>query len=168
MTPAEGGKAASGLPCGSALASGGEENAGAAGAAQRRTSAPARSQARQKTCPPPPPARALRARRSKLLLIRRLPPHTPHTKPLREPAGATAGHVLPTPPRPPQRPAVRRVQGAGRVPEGQSRPIFYSLPRRRCYGRHGVDRPASRHAGLRSLLPRPPQRSMEARPCPSQ
>jgi hypothetical protein len=38
----------------------------------------------------------------------------------------------------------------------------------RCYGRHGVDRPASRHAGLRSLLPRPPQRSMEARPCSSQ
>src|SRR5271165_2281024 len=29
----------------------------------------------------------------------------------------------------------------------QSRPIFYSLPRRRCYTRHGVDRPASRHAG---------------------
>jgi hypothetical protein len=29
----------------------------------------------------------------------------------------------------------------------QSRPIFYSLPRRRCYARHGVDRPASRHAG---------------------
>ena len=28
-------------------------------------------------------------------------------------------------------------------------------PRRRCYARHGVDRPASRHAGLRSLLPRP-------------
>ena len=46
--------------------------------------------------------------------------------------------------------------------------IFYSLPRRRCYARHGVDRPASRHAGLRSLLPRPPQRSMEARPCSSQ
>jgi hypothetical protein len=42
------------------------------------------------------------------------------------------------------------------------------LPRRRCYARHGVDRPASRHAGLRSLLPRPPQRSMEARPCSSQ
>ena len=29
----------------------------------------------------------------------------------------------------------------------QSRPIFYSLPRRRCYARHGVDRPASRQAG---------------------
>jgi hypothetical protein len=28
--------------------------------------------------------------------------------------------------------------------------IFYSLPRRRCYARHGVDRPASRHAGLHS------------------
>ena len=46
--------------------------------------------------------------------------------------------------------------------------IFYSLHRRRCYARHGVDRPASRHAGLRSLLPRPPQRSMQARPCSSQ
>ena len=43
-----------------------------------------------------------------------------------------------------------------------------SLPQRRCYARHGVDRPASRHAGLRSLLPRPPQRSMESRPCSSQ
>ena len=32
----------------------------------------------------------------------------------------------------------------------ESRPIFYSLPRRRCYARHGVDRPASRHAGLHS------------------
>jgi hypothetical protein len=41
-------------------------------------------------------------------------------------------------------------------------------PRRRCYARHGVDRPASRHAGPRSLLPRPPQRGMEARPCSSQ
>jgi hypothetical protein len=30
--------------------------------------------------------------------------------------------------------------------------IFYSLPRRRCYARHGVDRPASRHAGLRSCF----------------
>ena len=29
----------------------------------------------------------------------------------------------------------------------QSRPKFYSLPQRRCYARHGVDRPASRHAG---------------------
>jgi hypothetical protein len=48
------------------------------------------------------------------------------------------------------------------------RPIFYSLPRRRCYAWRGVDRPASRHAGPRSLLPRPSQRSMEARPCPSQ
>ena len=36
--------------------------------------------------------------------------------------------------------------------------VFYSLLRRRCYARHGVDRPASRHAGPRSLLPRPPQR----------
>jgi hypothetical protein len=52
--------------------------------------------------------------------------------------------------------------------DAQSRPIFYSLPRGRCYARHGVDRPASRHAGPRSLLPRPPQRSMEARPCSSQ
>src|SRR5271166_6485800 len=51
--------------------------------------------------------------------------------------------------------------------DAQSRPILYSLPRRRCYARHGVDRPASRHAGPRSLLPRPPQRSMEARPCSS-
>ena len=41
-------------------------------------------------------------------------------------------------------------------------------PSRRCYARHGVDRPASRHAGPRSLLPRPPQRGMEARPCPNQ
>ena len=59
-----------------------------------------------------------------------------------------------------------RYERAGRRP-AQSRPIFYSLPRRRCYARDGVDRPASRHAGLRSLLPRPPQRSMEARPCSS-
>ena len=36
--------------------------------------------------------------------------------------------------------------------DAQSRPIFYSLPRRRCYARHGVDRPASRHAGLRSCF----------------
>jgi hypothetical protein len=34
--------------------------------------------------------------------------------------------------------------------DAQSRPILYSLPRRRCYAWHGVDRPASRHAGLRS------------------
>ena len=39
--------------------------------------------------------------------------------------------------------------------DAQSRPIFYSLPRRRCYARRGLDRPASRHAGLLSLLPRP-------------
>ena len=56
----------------------------------------------------------------------------------------------------------------GTSSDAQSRPIFYSLPRRRCYARHGVDRPASRHAGPRSLLPRPPQRGMEARPCLSQ
>jgi hypothetical protein len=31
--------------------------------------------------------------------------------------------------------------------DAQSRPIFYSLSRRRCYARHGVDRPASRHGG---------------------
>src|SRR5580658_10584744 len=31
--------------------------------------------------------------------------------------------------------------------DAQSRPIFYSLPQRRCYARHGVDRPAGRHAG---------------------
>ena len=36
--------------------------------------------------------------------------------------------------------------------DAQSRPIFYSLPRRRCCARHGVDRPASRHAGLRSCF----------------
>ena len=65
-------------------------------------------------------------------------------------------------------------RGGGRVRAiacWQSRslgPSFYSLPQQRCYARHGVDRPASRHAGLRSLLPRPPQRSMEARPCSSQ
>ena len=28
--------------------------------------------------------------------------------------------------------------------------MFYSLPWRRCYARHGVDRLASRHAGLHS------------------
>ena len=32
-------------------------------------------------------------------------------------------------------------------PLAQPRPIFYSLPQRRCYARRGVDRPASRHAG---------------------
>jgi hypothetical protein len=30
------------------------------------------------------------------------------------------------------------------------RPTFYSLPRRQCYARQEVDRPASRHAGLHS------------------
>ena len=44
-------------------------------------------------------------------------------------------------------PWVRSWRGG---PLAQSRPIFYSLPRRRCYAGHGVDRPASRHAGLRS------------------
>ena len=34
--------------------------------------------------------------------------------------------------------------------DAQSRPIFYSLPQRRCYARRGVDRPASRQAGLHS------------------
>jgi hypothetical protein len=29
--------------------------------------------------------------------------------------------------------------------------------------KHGVDRPTGRHTGMRSLLPRHPQRSMEAR-----
>jgi hypothetical protein len=47
------------------------------------------------------------------------------------------------------------------------RPILYSLPRRRCYARHGVDRPAGRHAGPRSLLPRLLSARMEARPCSS-
>ena len=50
----------------------------------------------------------------------------------------------------------------------QSRPILYSLTRRRCYARHGVDRPASRHAGAALLLPRLSKRSMEAQPCSSQ
>ncbi len=68
-------------------------------------------------------------------------------------------------PAPPQRPAIRRVQGAGRVPDTQSRLILYSLPRRRCYAQHGVDRPASRHAGLHSASTSLPC-SMEVQPCP--
>ncbi len=61
-----------------------------------------------------------------------------------------------------------RYDGRGALGRRSSRPIFYSLPRRQCYARDGVDRPASRHAGPRSLLPRPPERSMEARPCSCQ
>jgi hypothetical protein len=49
--------------------------------------------------------------------------------------------------------------------DAQSRPIFYSLPRRRCYARHGVDRLASRHAGLHSRF-HVPSCSMEVQPCP--
>ena len=45
------------------------------------------------------------------------------------------------------------------------RPIFYSLPQRRCYARHGVDRPAGRHAGLHSASTSLPC-SMEVQPCP--
>ena len=53
--------------------------------------------------------------------------------------------------------------------DDSSGPYSYSLPRRGCYARHGVDRPASRHAGPRlRCVPRPPQRGMEARPCSSQ
>ena len=43
----------------------------------------------------------------------------------------------------------RRARGSRQT---EARPIFYSLPRRRCYARHGVDRPASRNAGLRSCF----------------
>jgi hypothetical protein len=50
--------------------------------------------------------------------------------------------------------------------DARPRPIFYSLPRRRCYPQHGVDRPASRHAALPASTSS--QRSMEARPCSSQ
>ena len=54
------------------------------------------------------------------------------------------------------------------VSEGQSRPIFYSLPRRRCYARHGVDRPAGRHAGLHSRFHVPSvQHGSAAMPVPS-
>ena len=67
----------------------------------------------------------------------------------------------------PKRPSCPRRRARG-FQQTESRPVFYSLPRRRRYARHGVDRPASRYAGPRSLLPRPPQRSMEARPCSSQ
>src|SRR6516225_3351810 len=38
----------------------------------------------------------------------------------------------------------------------------YSFLIERVILKHGVDRPAGRHAGMRSLLPRRPQRSMEA------
>ena len=48
----------------------------------------------------------------------------------------------------------------------QSRPILYSLPQRRCYARHVVDRPASRHAGLHSRFHVPSPCSMEVQPCP--
>jgi hypothetical protein len=55
----------------------------------------------------PAPAACACVTRAQVEAFTRSPPspHTPHTKPLREPAGATAGHVLPTPPAPPQRPA---------------------------------------------------------------
>ena len=60
---------------------------------------------------------------------------------------------------------------AGPAPDlagpGDGRPIFYSLPQRRCYARHGVDRPASRHAGLHSASTSLPC-SMDVQPCSSQ
>ena len=43
--------------------------------------------------------------------------------------------------------------------------IFYSLPWRRCYARHGVDRPAGRHAGCTPASTSLPC-SMEVQPCP--
>ena len=46
--------------------------------------------------------------------------------------------------------------------------IFYSLPQRRCYARHGVDRPAGRHAGLHSRFHVPSvQHGCAAMPVPS-
>jgi hypothetical protein len=44
-------------------------------------------------------------------------------------------------------------------------PSFYSLPRRWCYARHGVDRQASRHAGRTPASTSLPC-SMEVQPCP--
>ena len=66
---------------------------------------------------------------------------------------------------------ILRLGGGGRVHAiawpavAQSRPIFYSLPQRRCYAWRGVDRPASRHAGLHSASTSLPC-SMEVQPCP--
>ena len=49
----------------------------------------------------------------------------------------------------------------------QSRPIFYSLPRRRCYARYGVDR--LRRADIMGCTPASTSLpcSVEAQPCPS-
>jgi hypothetical protein len=65
---------------------------------------------------------------------------------LASPSWRTARHVLPTPLR--RRSAPRSLSCSRSRPrsDSQSRSIFYSLPQR-CYARHGVDRPASRHAG---------------------
>ena len=52
--------------------------------------------------------------------------------------------------------------------DAQSRPIFYSLPQRRCYARRGVDRLASRDAGLHSRFHVPSvQHGCAAMPVPS-
>ena len=67
----------------------------------------------------------------------------------------------------PMRPRVLWLASAGAIgtrSDAQSRPIFYSLPRRRCYARHGVNRPASRHAGCAPCFHVLLRSSMEARP----
>ena len=60
---------------------------------------PARSQARRDMTPAPAACACVTSAQVEAFTRPPPSPHTPHTKPLREPAGATAGHVLPTPPR---------------------------------------------------------------------